>query len=62
MTQQRVDFAILVDHKVEIKENEKKDSYTDIAREVINSWNIKVTVIITGVLRTVSKSLYGYWG
>ena len=28
-----VDFAVQTDHKVKIKENEKRDNYQDLARE-----------------------------
>ena len=27
-----VDFAVLVDHRVKLKENEKRDKYLDLAR------------------------------
>ena len=54
-----VDFAALVDHSVKIKENEKRDKYLDLARELKKVWNMKVTVIpiVTGPLGTVSKGL-----
>ena len=29
-----VDFAVLVDHRVKLKESEKKDKYLDLAREL----------------------------
>ena len=29
-----VDFAVLADHKVKLKESEKKDKYLDLAREL----------------------------
>ena len=29
-----VDFAVLADHKVKLKEGEKKDKYLDLAREL----------------------------
>ena len=39
------------------KKNEKRENYLDLARGKKKLWNLKVTVIliITGVLRTVSK-------
>ena len=40
-----VDLAVLADHRVKLKENEKKDKYLELARELKNLWNIKVTVI-----------------
>ena len=36
-----VDSAILVDHRVEIKESKKIDEYLDLAREPKNLWNIR---------------------
>ena len=33
-TYHQVDFAVLVDHKVKIKENEKIDKYLDLTREL----------------------------
>ena len=41
-------FAILANHRVKLKENEKKDKYL---------WNMEVTIIptISGVLGTVTK-------
>ena len=29
-----VDFAVPADHRVKLKENEKKDKYLDLAREL----------------------------
>ena len=29
-----VDFAVLADHRVKLKESEKKDKYLDLAREL----------------------------
>ena len=29
-----VDFAVLADHKIKLKESEKKDKYEDLAREL----------------------------
>ena len=55
----RVDFDISVDHRVKIKENEKCDKYLDLAWEIRNLWNMKVTVmpIVIGTLGTNSKNL-----
>ena len=38
-----VDFAVPADYRVKSKENEKKDKYLDLARELKKLWNIKVT-------------------
>ena len=54
-----MDFAIPADHRVKLKESEKKDKYIDPARELKKLWNMKVTVIliVTGALGTVAKEL-----
>ena len=54
-----VDFAVPVDHRVKLIENEKKDKYLDLARELKNLWNTKVTVIpiVIGTLGTISEEL-----
>ena len=40
-----VDFAVPADHKVKLKESEKKDKYHDLAREQKKLWNMKLTII-----------------
>ena len=54
-----VDFAIPVDHRINLKESEKKDKYIDLARELKKLWNIKVTIvpIVMGALYTITKGL-----
>ena len=54
-----IDFAVPVDHKIKLKECEKKDKYLDLARELKNLWNMKVMIvlIVIGVFGTVSKWL-----
>ena len=49
----------LDDQKVKIKENEKRDQYLDIARELKKRWNMKMTVIpiVAGALGTIPKGL-----
>ena len=51
------DFAILVNHRVKIKENDKIYKYLDLARVLVKRWNMMMTVIpiIVGALATVSK-------
>ena len=51
-------FAVSVDSKMKVKENEKLDKYLDLARELKKLWNKKVTVIpiIVRVIETVSKN------
>ena len=47
-----VDFAVPADHRINLKESEKKDKYLDLARELKKLWNMKVTIvlIVIGVL------------
>ena len=54
-----MDFAVLTDPRVEIKESEKKDEYQELAIDLKKLWNMKVTVIpiVTGVLGTISEGL-----
>ena len=42
-----MDFAVPADHRVKLKESEKKDKYLVLARELRNPWNMKVTFIPT---------------
>ena len=54
-----VDFAVPADHRINLKESEKKDKYLDLARELKKLWNIKVTIvpIMIGALGTITKGL-----
>ena len=55
-----MDFSVPADHRVKLKENEKKDKYLDFARKLKKKlWNIKATVIpiVIGALDTVTKGL-----
>ena len=54
-----VDFAVAADHRINLKESEKKDKYLDLVRELKKLWNIKVTIvpIVIGALGTVTKGL-----
>ena len=51
-----VDFA---DHRIKLKECEKKDKYLDLARELKKLWNMQVTIIpiVIGTFGTVTKGL-----
>ena len=40
-----VDFAVLADHRVKLKESEKRDKYLDLARELKKLYHMKVAVI-----------------
>ena len=54
-----VDFAVLADHRIKLKESEKRDKYLDLARELKKLWNMKVTIIpiVIGAFGTVTKGL-----
>ena len=54
-----VDFAVPNDHRIKLKECEKKDKDLDLARELKKLWNMKVTIIliVTGAFGTVTKGL-----
>ena len=54
-----VGLAVLVDHRVKLKESEKRDKYLDLARELKKLWDVKVTVIpiIIGTFGTIPKGL-----
>ena len=36
-----IDFAVSAEHRVKLKENEKKEKYQDLAREVKNCGTLK---------------------
>ena len=48
-----------MDHRIKLKEYEKKDKYLDLARELKKLWNMKVTIvpIVMGAFGTVTKGL-----
>ena len=54
-----VDFAVPADHRIKLKECEKKDKYLDLARELKKLWNMKVTIvpIVISAFGTVTKEL-----
>ena len=54
-----MDFAVLKDDRVKIKERERRDKYLYLARELKKVWNIRVTVIpiAIGVLGMILKGL-----
>ena len=55
-----VDFALPADHRVKLKECEKRDKYHDLARELKKPRNMKVTIIliVTGAVGRVTKDWY----
>ena len=54
-----VDFAVSADHRIKLKECEKKDKYFYLAKELKKLWNMKLTVIpiVIGAFGTVTKGL-----
>ena len=54
-----VDFAVPADHRIKLKESEKKDKYLDFARELKKLWNMQVTIIpiVIDAFGTVTKGL-----
>ena len=48
-----------MDHRIYLKESEKKDEYLDLAWEFKKLWNRKVTIvpIVIGALGTTTKGL-----
>ena len=54
-----VDFAVPANHKINLKDCEKKYKYLELARELKKLWNMKVTIvpIVIGALGTITKGL-----
>ena len=54
-----VDFAVPADHRIKLKECEKKYKYLDLARELKRLWNMKVKIIpiVIGAFGTATKGL-----
>ena len=54
-----IDFAVSVHYILKLKESRKRNMYLDLARELKNLWNMKVTVIciVIGALGTVPKGV-----
>ena len=52
-------FAVPADHRIKLKEGEKKDKYLDLARELKKLWNMQVTIIpiVIGAFGTITKGL-----
>ena len=50
-----VDFAVPADHRIKLKECEKRDKLLDLVRELKKLWNMKVTIvpIVIGAFGTV---------
>ena len=48
-----------MNHRIILKESEKKDKYLDLARELKKLWNMKVKIVpvVIGALGTITKGL-----
>ena len=60
----KIYFTVPADHRIKLKECEKKDKYLDLARELKKLWNMQVTIIPIeiGAFGTVTKGLLkGSW-
>ena len=44
-----MDYAVPADHRIKLKESEKKDKYLNLTRELKKLWNMKVTIILIGI-------------
>ena len=55
-----IDFAVPDDHRIKLRESEKKNKYFDLVRELNKLWNMKVTIIpiVIGAFDTVTKGLF----
>ena len=58
-TIRRDSVSLLREHRINLKECEKKDKYLDLARELKRLWDMKVTIvqIFIGALSTINKGL-----
>ena len=54
-----MDFAVPADHRIKLKEREKKDKNLDFARELKKIWNMKLKIIpvVVVAVGTVTKGL-----
>ena len=54
-----VDFAVSPDHRINLKECEKKNKYFNLAIELKKLWNMRVTIvpIVIGAFGTITKGL-----
>ena len=54
-----MDFAVQVDHREKLKEEEKRDKYLDLARKLKKLWNMKMTMIpiVIGVFGSITKRM-----
>ena len=48
-------FAVPADHRIKLKECEKKNIYLDLARELKNQQNMNMIIIPNTAFRTITK-------
>ena len=55
-----MEFIISADHRVKLKESEKRDKYLDLARgpKKLRNMKMMVTPIVFGALHTVTKGQF----
>ena len=52
-----VDSAVAADHRIKLKEYEKKYKYLDLARELKKLWKVTIIPSVIGAFGTVTKGL-----
>ena len=54
-----MNLAVPDNHRIKLKECEKKDKYLDLARELKKLWNMKETIvpIVIGAFGSITKGL-----
>ena len=52
-----IGFVVPTNHRIKLKECEKKNKYLDQSRELKKQWNMKLTIIPNSAFGTVTKGL-----
>ena len=59
-----MDFSISADHRVKVKENEKRDEYLDLARKLKKKlWNMKlmvISIVISALYQKIGIGVRGF--
>ena len=58
-----MEYAVPADHRLKVKESDKRDKFLDFAREQKKSWNMRMMVmlIVIGAFGMVLKGLERAW-
>ena len=58
-----VDFAVPVDHRINLKECAKKDMYLDLVKKLKKLWNMNITIvpIVIVAFGTITKGFLKAW-